>query len=42
MARKSKWNDTDRSKLLKMVTKGVTEQEIREELGGMTSVEFAQ
>ena len=46
MARKSKWSVEDRKKLLKMVSNGVTEQDIREELaiGGkaMTAIEFAQ
>ena len=46
MARKSKWNKVDRKKLLKMVSDGVSEQEIRENLAykkkAMTSVEFAQ
>ncbi len=46
MARKSKWDQADRKKLLKMVSDGVSEQEIREKLAfknkAMTSVEFAQ
>ena len=46
MARKSKWNEEDRKKLLKMVGGGVSEQEIREQLAykgkDMSSVEFAQ
>ena len=46
MARKSKWSQDDRKKLLKMVSDGVSEQEIREKLSyknkAMTSVEFAQ
>ena len=46
MARKSKWDEGDRKKLLKMVNDGVSEQEIREKLAyknkPMTSVEFAQ
>ena len=46
MARKSKWNEGDRKKLLKMVNDGVSEQNIREKLAyknkAMTSVEFAQ
>jgi hypothetical protein len=46
LARKSKWNEEDRKKLLKMVGAGVSEQEIREKLAyknkAMTSVEFAQ
>ena len=41
-----KWSVEDRKKLLKMVSNGVTEQDIREELaiGGkaMTAIEFAQ
>ncbi|MFH1926487.1 MAG: hypothetical protein ABIK32_08375 [Chloroflexota bacterium] len=45
MARQSKWNEGDRKKLLKMVSDGVSEQEIREQLAyknkAMTSVEFA-
>lgn len=45
MAKKSKWNEEDRKKLLKMVDNGVSEQEIRETLAhkskAMTSVEFA-
>lgn len=46
MARASKWNANERKKLLKMVTDGVSEQEIREKLGqggvAMSAVEFAQ
>ena len=46
MARISKWNEDDRKKLLKMVSDGVSEQEIREKLAykkkAMTSAEFAQ
>lgn len=46
MARKSKWNEEDRKKLLKMVEDGVAEQVIREKLAykakPMSSVEFAQ
>lgn len=45
MPRKSKWNEEDRKKLMKMVSDGVSEQEIRERLAyknkPMTSVEFA-
>ncbi|MCF8044105.1 MAG: hypothetical protein K9L19_18350 [Desulfarculaceae bacterium] len=46
MARKSKWNEEDRKKLIKMVNDGVSEQEIRGTLAhkneAMSSVEFAQ
>lgn len=42
MARKSKFSDADRKKMLTMVNDGVTEQEIREKFSGMTSAEFAQ
>lgn len=45
MARKSKWDEVDRKKLLKMINDGVSEQEIRGNLAykkkPMTSVEFA-
>jgi hypothetical protein len=46
MARASKWNAAERKKLLKMVNNGVSEQEIRDNLGhrgkAMSAVEFAQ
>lgn len=46
MARKSKWSTEDRKKILKMVSNGITEQDIREELAingkAMTAIEFAQ
>jgi hypothetical protein len=46
MARASKWSEEARKKLLKMVTSGVPEQEIREKLSlqgkPMSAVEFAQ
>ena len=46
MARKSKWDKAERKKLLKLVKKGVTETDIRQELGikgqAMSSAEFAQ
>lgn len=51
MARKSKWSADDRKKLLKMVDRGVPEQDIREQYVSknkagkgvaMTAVEFAQ
>lgn len=46
MARKSKWDKADRKKLLKLVNKGITETDIRQELGvkgkPMSSAEFAQ
>lgn len=46
MARKSKWDKAERKKLLKLVKKGITETEIRQELGikgkPMSSAEFAQ
>lgn len=46
MARKSKWDKAERKKLWKLVKKGVTETDIRQELGikgkPMSSAEFAQ
>jgi len=51
VARTSRWNETDRAKLLKMVKGGVSEQEIRSNFKtkgpkgsarDMTAVEFAQ
>ncbi len=46
MARRSKWSQAERVKLLKMIKDGVAEQVIREKMGSggkaMTSVEFAQ
>ena len=42
MARKSKWTESDRRTLLKLIKDGVPEQEIREKLGGMSSPVFAQ
>jgi len=46
MARKSKWGPADRKNLWNMVKKGITESEIRDQLGvggkPMSSAEFAQ
>lgn len=42
MARASKWDQTDRSRLLEMIRQGISEQQIREGFGGMTSPQFSQ